>query len=135
MNFSKKTKQILIVLVLAGVVIGGWAMWYVFFKPHRNVGSEKPAFTMTVDQLNTAFDESEDAISIYIDKAMLLQGDVTEVGKQHIAFGNIICNFEEANPFIEDKISVGQKMSVQGRVSTYNDLMDEIVLDKCIIKN
>lgn len=134
MTLTKKTKQILIGLVLAGMVIGGWAIWYVFFKPHRDVSSEKPAFTMTAEELNAAFDQGDGTVAEYIDKAMLIEGEVTEVNARLIAMGNIICNFDEASPVPVDEVAVGQKVKIQGRVSTYNDLMDEIVLDKCVVK-
>jgi hypothetical protein len=133
MTLTKKTKQILIGLVLAGAVIGGWAIWYVFFKPHRDVSSEKPAFTMTAEELNAAFEQGDGTVAKYIDQAMMIEGEVTEVNAKYIALGNIICNFEETSP-VPESVAVGQKVKVQGRVSTYNDLMGEIVLDKCAVK-
>ena len=134
MTISKKTKQILIALVVAGVLIGSWAVWYVFFKPHRDVGSEKPAFTLTVDQLNEAFDTDQNAMATYIDQALLIEGVVTEVDSRHISFGNVVANFEEPNLVPDGAVTVGQTIKVQGRLSTYNDLLDELVLDKCVIK-
>ncbi|HSK13893.1 MAG TPA: hypothetical protein VK907_11815 [Phnomibacter sp.] len=134
MTLTKTTKQILIAIVVAGVIIGSWAVWYVFFKPHRDVGSEKPAYTMTTEQLNKAFDDDANAMATYIDQAILVEGVVTEVDSHHISLGNIVCNFDEANLVPEGSVSVGQTIKVQGRLTTYNDIMDELVLDKCVIK-
>jgi hypothetical protein len=134
MTLTKKTKQILIAMVVAGVLIGSWAVWYVFFKPHRDVGSEKPAYTMTTQELNNVFTNDANAMATYIDKAILVEGEVTEVNTHHISFGNVVANFEEPNLVPEGAVTVGQTIKVQGRLSTYNDLLGELVLDKCILK-
>lgn len=134
MKLIKKYKNLLIVLVLAGMVVGGWAIWYVFYKPHRDVGGEKPAFTVTSEQLSSAFSSDPNAMTTYIDKAILIEGTVTAVDASNLSIGNIICNFEETNIADLKKVTVGEKVKVQGRVSTYNDLMDEIVIDKTVIK-
>lgn len=132
MKITKKTKQIFIALFLIGLVVGSWAVWYVFFKPHRDVSAEKPAFTLTAEQLNTAIAEGK--MATYIDKAILVEGQVTEVDARHISLGTIICNFEEATPVDVNAIKTGQTVKVQGRVSTYNDLLGEVVIDKCAVK-
>ncbi len=134
MKLIKKYKNLLIVLVLAGMVIGGWAIWYVFYKPHRDVGAEKPAFTVSAEQLSNAFVSDSTAMATYIDKAILIEGTVTAVDAANLSIGNIICNFEETNVASLKNVTVGKKVKVQGRVSTYNDLMDEIVVDKTVIK-
>lgn len=134
MNFIKKYKNLLIVFVIFGMVVGGWAIWYVFYKPHRDVGAEKPAFTVTSEQLSSAFSSDPNAMTTYIDKAILIEGTVTAVDATNLSIGNIICNFEEAHVASLKNVTIGKKIKVQGRVSTYNDLMDEIVIDKTVIK-
>jgi hypothetical protein len=132
MTLSKKTKQILIALVLVGAIVGGWAVWYVFFKPHRDVSSEVAAYTLTADELNKAIADGN--MATYIDKAILVEGEVTESDAKHLIMGSIVCNFEEPNLLDPAKAPVGAKIKVQGRVSTFNDLMGEVVLDKCSLK-
>lgn len=132
MTLTKKTKQILIALVLVGAIVGGWAVWYVFFKPHRDVSSEKAAYTLTADELNRAIADGK--IATYIDQAILVSGEVSESDAKHLVMGSVVCNFEDTNPLDVSKAAVGSKVSVQGRVSTFNDLMGEVVMDKCTIK-
>ncbi len=134
MKISPQVKKTFYILVLIGLIAGGWATWYVFFKPHRNAGMEKPAYTITADALSQKFSENPGAVNTYIDKAILIEGTVTEVGKSSVSLGNIICNFEEGKSEQLGKISTGQTIKIQGRVSTYNDLLDEIVVDMCAIK-
>ncbi len=132
MTLTKKTKQILIALVLVGTIVGGWAVWYVFFKPHRDVSSESAAFTLTAEELTKAVADGK--IATYIDQAIMVTGEVTESDAKHLVMGSVVCNFEETSPLDVSKAAVGAKVSVQGRVSTFNDLMGEVVLDKCTIK-
>ncbi len=132
MTLSKKTWKVLITLVIVGAIAGGWAVWYVFFKPHRDVSSEKAAYTLTAEELNKAIEEGK--MATYIDKAILVTGEVTESDARHLVMGAVVCNFEETSPLDVSKAAVGSKVSVQGRVSTFNDLMGEVVMDKCSIK-
>jgi hypothetical protein len=89
---------------------------------------------MKAEALTKAFGEGGSAMATYLDKAIMIEGTVTEVGESNIVLGNIICNFEEANIPKPGKVNVGQSIIIQGRVSTYNDLMEEIIIDKCTLK-
>ncbi len=134
MKISKKVSRILIVIVLVGLVTGSWAVWYVFFKPHRNIGTEKAAYSLTSQKLTDEIKNDTAAFSKYVDKTLLLEGPVSAVEGSHISFGNIICNIDSTDISKVSKLSVGQVLKVQGRLTTYNDLMEEIMLDQCVIK-
>lgn len=134
MKLSSKTKKIFTVLFLVGLVVGGWAVWYVFYKPHRNVASEKAAYTLSTQALSDAFKSDTTATGKYIDKAILLEGPVTVMEGTHLSFGNITCNMDSAELDQVKKLSIGQSVKVQGRLTTYNDLMEEILLDQCVLK-
>jgi hypothetical protein len=134
MKITPRTKKAFLILVVVGLIAGAWTTWYVFFKPHRDAGSETPSFTLSAEALTQAFVDNPDAVATYIDKAILLEGTVSEVGPSSITMGNIVCNFEEAKTGELSGIAAGQTVKVQGRVSTYNDLMEEIVVDMCTIK-
>lgn len=134
MKLSKNTRRILLAIVLVGIVVGSWAIWYVFYKPHRDVGSEKPAYEMKAADLSAAFKNNADAMATYIDKAILLEGAISHIEGNHISFDNIICNIDSVEVSKMQGMQVGQQVKVQGRLTTYNDLMEEIMLDKCVFK-
>lgn len=134
MKISKKLSRILIAIVVIGLVTGSWAVWYVFFKPHRNIGSEKAAFTLTTQKLTDEIKSDTAAFGRYVDQTLLLEGPVSAVEGSHVSFGNIICNIDSTDISKISKISVGQVLKVQGRLTTYNDLMEEIMLDQCVLK-
>lgn len=134
MKLNKTVKKVLIIGVVLGVIVGSWAVWYVFFKPHRNVGNEAAAYTLTAAELSNAFKTDTAAMAKYIDKAILIEGPVSAMDGSHISFENIICNIDSADLPKLTTMKVGQSVKVQGRLTTYNDLMEEIMLDQCVIK-
>jgi hypothetical protein len=134
MKLNKTVKKVLIIGVLLGAIVGSWAVWYVFFKPHRNVGNEAAAYTLTSAELSNAFKTDTAAVSKYIDKAILIEGPVSAIDGSHISFENIICNIDSTDLPKLSTLKVGQSAKVQGRLTTYNDLMEEIMLDQCVIK-
>jgi hypothetical protein len=134
MKLNKTVKKVLVIGVVLGVIVGSWAVWYVFFKPHRNVGNEAAAYTLTSAALSNAFKTDTAAMAKYIDKAILIEGPVSAIDGSHISFENIICNIDSTDIPKLSTLKVGQSAKVQGRLTTYNDLMEEIMLDQCVIK-
>lgn len=134
MKLGKTTKRIIIAVFLIGLIGGSWAVWYVFFKPHRNVGTETAAYSLTAKDLSAQIAADTAALSKYIDKALELQGTVTAIEDKHIAFDNVICNMDSTELSKLSAIKPGQVLKVQGRFATYNDLLEEILIDQCVIK-
>lgn len=134
MTISKTWKRLLLIGVIVGAIVGSWAVWYVFYKPHRNVGNEKASFEMTAEALSQAFATDTAAVSKYIDKAILLEGNVASIEGTHLSMGNIICNVDSTALGTLSGLKAGDKVKLQGRLTTYNDLMEEIMMDQCVFK-
>jgi hypothetical protein len=134
MTLSKNVRRFLIIGVLVGIIVGAWAVWYVFYKPHRNVGAEEAAYTLASSELTNAFKTDTAAVTKYIDKAILIHGPITAIEGSHLSFDNIICNVDSTDLPKLSALKVGQDVKVQGRLTTYNDLMEEIMMDQCVIK-
>lgn len=134
MKINQKTRNLLLIVVLLGAIVGGWAIWYVFYKPHRDIASEKPAYTLTSQALSESIKTDTAAFAKYVDQALLIEGAVTEVEGSHISLGNVICNMDSSEVSKMSTLKAGDAVKIQGRLSTYNDLMEEIVMDKCVLK-
>jgi tRNA_anti-like len=134
MALSKKTRRIFLIIVAAGMITGAWAVWYVFYKPHRNVGAEKAAYTLTAKGLSEAFKTDTTAQHKYIDKAILIEGNITAIEGNHISFDNVICNLTGSDTAKISSLKIGAPVKIQGRLTTYNDLMEEIMMDQCVLK-
>lgn len=127
--------KIVLSLFAVAIVFGAWTTWYVFFKPHRNVATEKAAFTLTADQLSQEFKvNNATATTKYIDKAVLLEGAITELSGTTVSFNNVACNVDSSQLSKVTALKVGDKVKLQGQVVGYNDLMEEIALAQCVFK-
>ncbi|HLO82024.1 MAG TPA: hypothetical protein VK166_13745 [Chitinophagaceae bacterium] len=134
MKISRTFKNILILGVLVGLIVGGWAVWYVFYKPHRDVSAEKPKFELTSTALTESFKSDTAALTKYVDQAVLVEGAVTGVEGNHVSLGNIICSMDSTNLAKLGSVKTGDQVKIQGRLTSYNDLMEEVMLDNCVFK-
>ncbi len=134
MKISKNLKNLILIGLVAGVIIGGWAVWYVFFKPHRDVGAEKPEYTLTSQALSDAFKSDTASLTKYVDKAILLEGNISGIEGKHVSLGNIICSMDSVSALKLPSMKAGEPVKIQGRLTSYNDLMEEIMLDNCVFK-
>jgi hypothetical protein len=134
MAISKTFRNILLIGFIVGVIVGSWAIWYVFYKPHRDVSTEKPAYVLTSQALSDAFKADQGILAKYVDKAILVEGPVTSVEGKHVSLGNIVCSLDSLNATKASALKSGDLVKIQGRLTSYNDLMEEITMDNCVIK-
>jgi hypothetical protein len=134
MAISKNFKNILVIGFALGVIISSWAIWYIFYKPHRDVSTEKPAYELTSQALSDAFKSDQGSLAKYVDKAILVEGPVTSVEGTHVSLGNIVCSLDSLNATKASSLKSGDFVKIQGRLTSYNDLMEEITMDNCVIK-
>jgi hypothetical protein len=134
MKISKNLRNLLLAGVLIGVVVGAWAVWYVFYKPHRDVSAEKPAYVITSQALTESFKSDTTSFTKYVDQAILVEGAVTGVDGSHVSLGNIICSIDSTQITKASSLKNGDLVKIQGRLTSYNDLMEEIMLDNCYFK-
>lgn len=135
MIINKQWKRLLTFSVIVGAIVGSWAVWYVFFKPHRNVGTETAAYSMTSAALSTTMKNDTAAFAKYIDKALLVEGPISTIDGNHVSMENIICNIDSTDLPKIAALKIGTVVKIQGRLTTYNDLMEEIMMDQCVIKD
>lgn len=101
---------------------------------HRDVASEKAAFTFKAEEFSNAFKTDTAAVSKYIDKAILVEGTISAIEGNHVTMGNISFNIDSTDLPKLPALKAGTAAKIQGRLTTYNDLMEEISMDKCVIK-
>jgi hypothetical protein len=134
MKLSKNLSNLLFAGIILGLIVGGWAIWYVFYKPHRDVGAEKPAFELTSTALTESFKSDTTSFTKYVDQAILVEGAVTAVEGVHVSLGNIICSIDSTQLTKVGSLKNGDMVKIQGRLTSYNDLMEEIMMDNCFFK-
>jgi len=122
----QKSKALFIFLFLS-VVIGFTSYSYIY-KPHKNIESAKVDYHgASKDFLKKV---KENAI-IWPDKTIVLTGVICEVDNNGIILDNTIyCQFknpENAN------LSNQTQITIKGNMIGYDDLLEEVKLNQCII--
>ncbi|WP_310992383.1 OB-fold protein [Aequorivita marina] len=123
-----KKYWILIVIVLLAVV--GYNYLY---KKHRIIESEAIRFSVTAQQIQGEFN-IDPVISLkkYGDKTIEISGLVSEIDKTEITIDDkVFCQFSEE--VSQNEISLNSKITVKGRLIGYDDLLEQVKLDQCII--
>jgi len=135
-KISKKITIPLIIFVIAGIL----AMSYVFRAPENSVANENSAYTLTADELFTAFEENESmANEKYLGKVIEVSGTINEIEKTDNGqlvlllscsspMGGIRCTFESKQDQVSKQVSQGSVCTIKGKCS---GMLMEVVLDNC----
>ena len=127
MSLKKKSKWILIILVLGLIVAyGGYKYAY---KPHETTEELKADYTGKSNDFLIKVSENADA---WLNKTVELSGEITSKDEKGITLSNsIYCQFREDVNF--NSLETGQQLSLKGQVIGYDDLLEELKLNQCII--
>lgn len=141
----KKILKIALWCFVVGVIVGLAVLYYVFNKPHRHVGTEKPAFTVLSDSIISEFKTNEQvSFNKYDDKAVEVFGVITEIviepSKVEVTLGEmgscVSCSFDSAFVVSHSKIFAnyksGDSIYIQGKCDGYDDIMG-VVLTRCVV--
>lgn len=127
----KKIYWIIIILVALTAYFG----YNYIYQDHRNIATEKAAFTVTATSITKEFEN--DAITAetkYLNKTVEISGRITEVTNTDLTINNtIFCNLSKGLETTTFKL--GGKLTIKGRCIGYDDLLELIKLDQCSIKN
>jgi uncharacterized protein YdeI (BOF family) len=128
MNLSKKSKVIIVLLIFGAII--AYAVFQYSMQPPAKIESKKVDFTGTsiefLAQITTDF-------SAWQDKVVVITGDITTSDPSGITLNNqIYCQFRE--DVDKTTIKENQKITLKGRVIGYDDLLEEVKLDQCIIQ-
>jgi sRNA-binding regulator protein Hfq len=125
---SKKFKIVAIILV---VLITGFFIYnYVMTGGARNLEKEKSEFSTSAVVIFGEFSSnSEIATTKYLNKAVEISGKVTNVDENVITLDEkVSCQL-----LVSEKVEVNGQLKIKGRVTGYDDLLEELKLDQCLI--
>ena len=136
---ARKKKWLLILGLFIGLI--ALSAWYIFLKPARNIRFES-YISISADSLFLAYQENEkNADSIYLDKALLVKGKISEVktnqqGQQVIVlttsdpiFG-VACTISDSEN--HEQIEKGKQVKIKGFCAGFTS---DVILRDCIITN
>jgi hypothetical protein len=135
-------KKLILIILAAGIVIGGLVYLYVFRKSDTSGVTGKPDYTMPADSLVAYFDKNEDAANkIYNEKIIQVKGLVAEITKDSASY-NIVLRDSSASEGVScttgsdqlgkaKSISIGKTVEIKG-ICFGKNLID-VSLNKCTI--
>lgn len=128
MSLSKKSKIAFGVLFI--IVIAVFSVYKYSTKPPAEIEDRSVDFTGTYKEL---FREIEINAALWQDKIVLISGEISSLDdKGFVLSKNIYCILKEVS--ILKKITSKQNITIKGRIIGYDDLLEELKLDQCIIQ-
>jgi hypothetical protein len=128
MNLMRKILIGFLVLIL-GLLFG----YKYLYHDHRDISTEKAAFSFSVSQILKEFvaDEGK-SNSKYLDKSITVKGKITNIDNVN---KSIVLD-EKVFVMLTNSIHVklDEKVVVQGRLIGYDSLLEEIKIDQAQIK-
>ncbi len=125
---GKKFKIVAILLVV--LIIGLFSYNYVMTSGGRDLEKETSEFSVSATAIFGDFSaNAEMATKKYLNKAVEITGKVTNITKNVITLdGKVSCQFEAS-----EKVNLDSQVKIKGRVTGYDDLLEELKLDQCLI--
>ena len=125
MNLLKKNKFIVFLLAICCF---GYVSYTYLMKPPTGIQSKQVAFTGTTTAFITKFQENA---TDWLNRVVVLEGVVTSKDENGITLNNqVYCQFSS-----KQKIVVAQQtLKIKCCFIGYDDLLNELKLDQCIIQ-
>ena len=128
MSLSKKSKWILIILIIG--LIAAFGVYKYAYKAHETTEELKADFTGSSNDFLTKVSSDANA---WLNKTVELSGEITSKDEKGITLSNsIYCQFREDVNF--NSLIKGQQITLKGQVIGYDDLLEELKLNQCIIQ-
>jgi hypothetical protein len=126
---SKKLKIVSITVAVL-LIVGFLSYNYIMTGGGRDLEKEKSEFTLVAVEVFGEFSaNSETATAKYINKAVEISGKVTAVNDNVITLDEKI-SCQLLHP---EKVTLNSQVKIKGRVTGYDDLLEELKLDQCLI--
>lgn len=128
MNLSKKSKWILSIFIIG--LVAAYGGYNYMMQPPKTVEERNVDYTGNAKEF---IEKVKKEPLKWADKVVVLEGIVTSKDGLGINLDSkIYCQFKEATDI--SPLKRNQKIKIKGRFIGYDDLMDELKLEQCIIQ-
>ncbi len=127
-----KKKALIAVTVF---LVLAFATYKYMYKSHRNISTETVSYSASVKEVYTAFQQNDSlANAKYIDKTIEIYGKITNIdlsNKIITVDEKLLARFTNSIP---NTLKLQNSIVLKGRVVGFDDLLEEIQMDQCTIK-
>jgi len=126
-KLKSKGGLLLVLLIIIALVVYNY-----MYKSHRNIETESPSFVIESSKLINEFTSNiEISSNKYLDKTIEITGLVTTVNSTSLEIEkNITCYFNDT--IVNNKL-LNKRITVKGRCIGFDELLEEVKIDQCII--
>ena len=127
------------ILLAAIVMVAGYL---IYNKPHRNILDEEAKFSLSLVEMNEEFLVDEDAAyKKYFNQVVEISGTAVSIDEKAnkrydvvLKSREIIANGELISPDVQPAKLIEQEVLLKGLFIGYDNLLEEIKLSECSIK-
>lgn len=103
----------------------------IIYKPHESIENQKVLFLGNADDFKAEIAQGTEK---WQNAIVELSGSLSDLNDQGGMLNEtIFCQFKDPN--LSKRLKPGMKVTIKGRFIGYDDLLEEIKLDNCIVKN
>ena len=128
MRLSRKNKFIIILLL--AITIIGFLVYSYSVQPPSKIENKKVDFMGTSNEL---LDNIQKNTAKWQDKVVVISGEITDIDEKGIILSSrIFCQLNDSS--FTKKVHLNHDISIKGRIIGYDDLLEELKLDQCLIQ-
>lgn len=128
MHLSRKNKFIIILLL--AITIIGFLVYSYSVQPPSKIENKKVDFMGTSNEL---LDNIQKNTAKWQDKVVVISGEVTDIDEKGIILSSrIYCQLNDSS--FTKQVHPNHHISIKGRIIGYDDLLEELKLDQCLIQ-
>ena len=119
------------ILLISGILIlTAYFAYNYMYQEHRNVQFERAIYSLESDSLHQQFYlNQEQANTLYLNQIIELNGVVTNISTNlFILKPGVVCQTDSTQNIYN--LKVGDTLSIKGRCLGYDDLFEEVKMDK-----
>lgn len=129
-----KNKKVLLVILVA-ILIGGIAGYNYIYQDHRDIQSEKPAYTVTASDFIKEFQDNEEvATTKYLNKTVEIEGALSSIDGNTVVVDNVIFFALSENETPPNSNQLNTTIHIKARCIGYDNLLEEIKLDQASLR-
>ena len=125
----EKIFKVLAILAVV-LVLGFFSYNYMMTGGGRDLEKEKSEFNVSAVDIFAEFSANAETATIkYLNKAVEISGKVTSINENVITLDEkVSCQLVGA-----DEVLLNSQVKIKGRVTGYDDLLEELKLDQCLV--
>lgn len=127
----KKTIQRGVITLLFIVIASYLGYNYLIYGGERDLATETVDYFITAKKITSEFtSDVQLSNKKYLEKAVAISGRITTINDKEIILDNtIICNLLNSDVSLKEN----KVVTIKGRIVGYDDLLEELKLDQCLI--